>query len=241
MSSTPRRKLPLKRSMKPFCMGRPGSMKSSVMPLRSAHSASASAMNSGPLSRRSFGGITTPGGNAFQRTNDARGRQVQIDLDRQRFAAEIIDDIKRAKAPSIPQRIGHEIDRPTTVDLFASHPQRHRMPVWHPLLAAPAAVELHQAIHTPHPLVVPDEPATPDQLEQLVEATLGKPLGQFGQQRDHLLIAIRASPITDGRARQTDRRTGPALAPTVAIHQPLDERALVRRVYSFFAMTSFKA
>ena len=56
MSSTPRRKLPLKRSMKPFCMGRPGSMKSSVMPLRSAHSASASAMNSGPLSRRSLAG-----------------------------------------------------------------------------------------------------------------------------------------------------------------------------------------
>ena len=39
-----------------FCIGRPGSMKSSVMPLRSAHSASASATNSGPLSRRSLVG-----------------------------------------------------------------------------------------------------------------------------------------------------------------------------------------
>lgn len=47
---------PLKRSMKPFCMGRPGSMKSNAMPLRSAHSARASAMNSGPLSKRSLAG-----------------------------------------------------------------------------------------------------------------------------------------------------------------------------------------
>jgi len=27
----------------------------------------------------------------------------------------------------------------------------------------------------------------------------------------------------------------------MAFYQPLDERALVRRTYSFFAMTSFKA
>ena len=42
--------------MKPFCIGRPGSIKSNVMLLRSAHSANANAMNSGPLSRHSFVG-----------------------------------------------------------------------------------------------------------------------------------------------------------------------------------------
>jgi hypothetical protein len=56
MSNTPRRKLLLERSMNPFCIGRPGSMKSTTMSLRSAHSAKASAMNSSLLSRRSLVG-----------------------------------------------------------------------------------------------------------------------------------------------------------------------------------------
>lgn len=41
---------------KPFCIGRPCTMKSSKMPLRSAHSAKANATNSGPLSKRSLFG-----------------------------------------------------------------------------------------------------------------------------------------------------------------------------------------
>ncbi|MBB4722261.1 hypothetical protein FHY31_000558 [Xanthomonas euvesicatoria] len=46
----------IERSMKPFCIGRSGAMKSNAMFLRSAHSANANAMNSGPLSRQSFAG-----------------------------------------------------------------------------------------------------------------------------------------------------------------------------------------
>lgn len=55
------------------------------------------------------------------------------------------------------------------------------MPRGHPLLAATAAIELHQAIHAPHPLVVPYQHATANKLEQLAEASLGETLSQLGE------------------------------------------------------------
>lgn len=163
-----------------------------------------------------------------------------IDFDRQRFAAEVINDVEGAEAPPVPQRIGHEVDRPAVVDLLTSH-QWQRVPIRHPLLAATAAIELHQAIHTPYPLVIPHQSATVNKLEQLVEAPLGETLSQLGEQGDHRLVPIRTAPISRRRTRQPYRLTSLALAPVVTLHQPRDERALVRRVYNFFAMRSFSA
>lgn len=91
------------------------------------------------------------------------------------LATEIVDDVEGTETPPVPQGIGHKIDRPTRIDLLAGH-QRQRMPVGHTLLATSTTIELHQAVHAPHPLVVPDQAASPNQLEQLVEATLGKAL-----------------------------------------------------------------
>jgi hypothetical protein len=50
MSRIPRRKLPLKSSMTPFCAGLPGLMQSGLLPLRYAHSARARATNLRALS-----------------------------------------------------------------------------------------------------------------------------------------------------------------------------------------------
>lgn len=48
-----------------------------------------------------LGGVAAPGGDAFQRASDARGRQVEIDLDRQRFSAESSMTLKvRKRRPS---------------------------------------------------------------------------------------------------------------------------------------------
>jgi hypothetical protein len=95
---------------------------------------------------------------------------------------------------------------------------------------ASLSVELHQAIHTPHPVVIPDQTATADQLEQLVEASLWKTLGQLGQQSDYRLVPIGSTSIARGRSRQSHQLTGPALASIVDFHQPRHERAFVRWV-----------
>ncbi|KFA15003.1 hypothetical protein KWU_0103050, partial [Xanthomonas vasicola pv. musacearum NCPPB 4394] len=71
--------------------------------------------------------------------------------------------------------------------------------------------------------------------------TLGKALGQFGQQRNDLLVAIRTAPIARCRASHANDCTGPALAPAMLLDEPGKKRAFMRRVYSFFAMTSFNA
>ncbi|KFA15506.1 hypothetical protein KWS_0127445, partial [Xanthomonas vasicola pv. musacearum NCPPB 4384] len=49
-------------------------------------------------------------------------------------------------------------------------------------------IEFHQAIHTPDPFVIPHVSATADDLKELSKPTLGKALGQFGQQRNDLLV-----------------------------------------------------
>ncbi|KFA31512.1 hypothetical protein KW5_0102210, partial [Xanthomonas vasicola pv. vasculorum NCPPB 1326] len=59
--------------------------------------------------------------------------------------------------------------------------------------------------------------------------------------RNDLLVAIGTTPIARCRARYANDRTGPALAPAMLLDEPGKKRALVRRVYSFFAMTSFSA
>lgn len=46
-----------------------------------------------PVVQAQLGWVAVPGGDAFQRADDARGRQVEIDFDRQRLAAEAIDDV----------------------------------------------------------------------------------------------------------------------------------------------------
>ena len=83
--------------------------------------------------------------------------------------------------------------------------------------------------------------ATADDLKELSKTTLGKAFGQFGQQRNDLLIPIGTTPIACCRARHANDRTGPALAPAMLLDEPGEKRALVRRVYSFFAMTSLSA
>ncbi len=83
--------------------------------------------------------------------------------------------------------------------------------------------------------------ATADDLNKLSKTTLGKALGQFGQQRNDLLVAIGKAPIARCRTSHANDRTGPALAPAMLLDEPGKERAFVRRVYSFFAIRSFNA
>ncbi|KFA06388.1 hypothetical protein KWM_0117010, partial [Xanthomonas vasicola pv. musacearum NCPPB 2005] len=63
--------------------------------------------------------------------------------------------------------------------------------------------------------MIPHVSATADDLKELSKPTLGKALGQFGQQRNDLLVAIRTAPIARCRASHANDCTGPALAPAM--------------------------
>jgi hypothetical protein len=113
-----------------------------------------------------------------KRADHARRGQVQIDFHCQCFTAEVVDDVECPEPAAIPQRVRHEVDGPAPVDCLAGY-ERHRMSRRHPLPAASAAVQLHLAIHAPHPLVIPRQAAATDDLEQLIEAAFGESLSQF--------------------------------------------------------------
>src|ERR1041384_2782940 len=53
--------------------------------------------------------IAADSGYLVKLAHDPRGRQVEVDDDRQRFAIKVIDDIEGAEARSIPQRITHKV------------------------------------------------------------------------------------------------------------------------------------
>lgn len=99
--------------------------------------------------------------------------------------------VECSEPTTIPERVGDEVDRPAIVDGLASH-QRQRMACWDALLAAPPAIQVHQATHPPDPFMVSQQAAATDDLKQLVEAALRETLRQLGQQRDDFLVAIRA-------------------------------------------------
>lgn len=67
-------------------------------------------------------------GQCLQQTHDAGGGQGEIHLQPQHLAVPILDDIERAEAPSISQRVAHEIHRPALVGPFG-HLQRLLDPV----------------------------------------------------------------------------------------------------------------
>ena len=90
--------------------------------------------------------------------------RVAGNFDGQSLAAEIVDYVECPESPPIRKCVEHEVDRPATVDLLASN-QRHRVSVWNTLLSLPTQIELHQEIHTPDALVIPDQATTVNQLK----------------------------------------------------------------------------
>lgn len=72
--------------------------------------------------------FATPFDNPVQRSDDAFGRQREIDLDSQAFPIEIIDDVEQADAASVGKLVMHEVHRPALVD-------RSRHGQWQRLLA----------------------------------------------------------------------------------------------------------
>src|SRR5436190_20525406 len=54
-------------------------------------------------------GIAADSGYPFKLAYHSLGRQAEVHRDGQRFAIEVVDDVKGAKATSVPQRIAHEV------------------------------------------------------------------------------------------------------------------------------------
>src|SRR5258707_10726423 len=53
--------------------------------------------------------VAADSGYLVKLAHDPRGRQVKVNRDRQRLAIEVIDDIERAEARAIPERIAHKV------------------------------------------------------------------------------------------------------------------------------------
>src|SRR5882672_75464 len=71
-------------------------------------------------------GIAAMSGYPFKLAHYSLGRQAEVHHDRQRFAIEVIDDIKSPEATTVPQRIAHEVCRPTFIHRLG-HLQRRRI------------------------------------------------------------------------------------------------------------------
>ena len=153
-SRTSVRYVRLKRSMKAFCAGFPGWMKSRVMPRFAPRETGA--RNSGPLSiRRAAGGRTAR--RAPRGRVPRGGSDREADLDREGLAVPLVQDVERPEAPAVVERVAHEIERPDLVE-HRRGDERLAQPRRHPTFRAPRQIQAQRAVHAMDPLVVPRVP-----------------------------------------------------------------------------------
>lgn len=84
----------------------------------------------------------------LQRTDDPRRGQAAVDFDLHRFTVEVVVDVEGPEAAPRPQRIGHEVRRPSAVGQLR---QLQRLPdtIGQSALAATWQVELQSGIDPP--------------------------------------------------------------------------------------------
>lgn len=157
-------------------------MKSSTMFLRSAHSANAKAMNSGPLSAWIFAGYPrqasihykvrmTRVAGKFRSSSMAKASRLKSSITlnvRNRRPFQSASDMERIDQLPL-------IFSPAINDIWC------RVSFWKTLPPSPTLIELHQAVLTPDTLVIPGQTAAKNQLKQLAEAALWKMLRELGQ------------------------------------------------------------
>src|SRR6056297_152241 len=130
------------------------------------------------------------GPQAFKDPDQSYRGNRGVDLDVQRLAIEVVDDVEGPEPAAIEQGIAHEVRGPDGIRQFRNvqwHPQAFRQPPPGPA----AMVELHPAVHSIDPLMVPAMPLTMQQLPALPEAATRPPIHQGCQSRDNLGISNR--------------------------------------------------
>src|SRR5262249_20937399 len=100
----------------------------------------------GPVVQTKRCGLAADLDQLIERANDSLGRQARVNLDPEHLAVKVVDHVEDAKAPSRPQRIGHEGGRP---DLVRAHQDRQRClhPCRQPSLAPALQIEPERLVH----------------------------------------------------------------------------------------------
>ncbi len=138
----------------------------------SAQSATATLVNSGPLSNRIRCARPLVSASRSSTLMTLLLPEIEIDLDCQHLASVVVDHVKGAKPTSVTQCIAHEIRRPALVRTDGNR-QWLRMPRRNTPLILSTLVQLHLAVNTVHTLVVPTVPVGFEQIVELPKSEIG--------------------------------------------------------------------
>lgn len=176
----------------------------------------------------------------IERAHHADRRERGVDLNTKRFAVEVIDDVKRAKAPYRSQGVTHEVGRPGVVTR-EWHGEWLTNAFRQPLLPASWPVEVKLAVDAPQAGFAAGRRATSQGAVQEPKAVPGV-LGNVGCDRlDDGRVVLGSRAVIRHRAREGHDAAGAARRESV---MDLNRQAEVHAFYpapNFFATTSFKA
>lgn len=155
----------------------------------------------------------TPLHDLVKRTNDALRRQREVDLDAQRLAVVVVDDVEQPEVAAIAELVVHEVHRPYLID-GGGHHQWFGFLLLQTLLGLDPQVQFQFPVDAIHPLVIPGKAldvaqiqiAQPEAPVALVVCQSHQPVGDLFA----LGIALRLVPLAgfayrEEFARQVDR------------------------------------
>lgn len=205
-----------------------------------AHLTSASAMNSGPLSRRIDNRAPRTSTSSFKAWMTRAAGRPGVDLDAQTLAVEFVDDVEGSEALSGPQRIGHEVATPALV-VLCSRLQWSLNASRQSLLAMPGQVQPHLAVHAPQYRLAPGLALIAGAVIQQAEAVAGAECHvRLHGGDDPGLVACRR-PVTQRGSGNAAELEGSPLAHAVFGHQGLNDHHATLRGQSFRSTTSLSA
>src|SRR5215203_1353874 len=119
-SSSSRRR-PLNDSIQAFCHGEPGSMNAVPTPLKRHQSATALAMNSGPLSNRTNAGAPRGDHEPVETGDHTISVDRTLDHDGRALAGELVDDIEQLQGAAVDGDVELEVQGPQGVRRDRAH------------------------------------------------------------------------------------------------------------------------
>ena len=158
-----------------------------------------------------------------------------IHHNRQRFAHALIEDVQRAEAATVIERIGHEVHGPFRIGPSLHH---HRLlnPCRQAALGSPRQIELHGLVNAIHPLVIPPVAHQAKAVVAHPESPARVLLHDGVQRFDHFTVPRlgRHHRPVPTRARELHRGTRSGRAQLMPGHQESRRFALLRRPQTFF-------
>jgi hypothetical protein len=117
-------------------------------------------------------------------------RDRRVDLDVQRFAVEVVDDVERSEPSAAGQRVAHEIGRPHRVGLTRDV-ECDALTLRQPLPRRTPQIQMHRLVHAVDPFRVGAPAGAAKQLAALPEAAVRPIFDELRKRCDQLGITHR--------------------------------------------------